>query len=429
MKSRRDHKQMGNSSSCRRCLYRSDHPLGLTLDDEGICSGCRVHEEKNTLDWAARWGKLQSLVAPYRISSGKTWDCIVPVSGANDSYFIVHLVKERLGLNPLLVTYNKYFNTPLGIRNLANLRIRFNCDILIQNINLNSVKKITRTTLREFGSIYWPCLAGQTVFPVQTAVRYKIPLIIWGAHQGMEQVGMFSHEHEVEMSRRYRKDHDLMDHEADDLLSIFDTLTEDDIWQFRYPDDATLAAANVRGIYLGNYVRWDPKAQHEAMSTSHDYWGASFERTFDTYDHVDCFNFMGVHDHLKMLKHGYSKVTDHACREIRHGRLARPQAEALVRHYESRAPAYVQLLCDWLNIQPRSLEFMMDQHRNPQIWEKAEDQTWRRRDADPARAVEDENLTVASQQEIESQLGFSATRTLCLEREPKYITVGKGWPL
>src|SRR5262249_27651253 len=162
---------------------------------------------KDRLDWGHRWHRLEQLVAPYRSRSGEVHDCIVPVSGAHDSYFIVHLVKERLGMNPLLVTYNKYFNTPLGIHNLANLRIRFDCDRLTQNVNPQSVKRIPRTTLRQFGSIYWHCLAGQTVFPVQTAVRFRIPLIIWGAHQGLEQVGMFSHEHEVEMSRRYRKDH------------------------------------------------------------------------------------------------------------------------------------------------------------------------------------------------------------------------------
>ena len=46
---------------------------------------------------------------------------------------------------------------------------------------------------------------------------------------------MFSHLHNVEMTRRYRKDHDLMGYEADDLLSIFDNLKEEDIWQYRYP--------------------------------------------------------------------------------------------------------------------------------------------------------------------------------------------------
>ena len=51
---------------CKRCLYTTSHPLGLILDDEGICSGCRIHEEKDTLDWDARWELLQEQVAPYR---------------------------------------------------------------------------------------------------------------------------------------------------------------------------------------------------------------------------------------------------------------------------------------------------------------------------------------------------------------------------
>src|SRR5262245_17407528 len=107
---------------CKRCLYTTAHPLGLTLDEEGICSGCRIHEEKDSLDWPLRWEMLERLIEPYRNRDGKNYDCIVPVSGAQDSYYVVYLVKQRLRLNPLLVTYNKYFNTPLGIHNLANLR-------------------------------------------------------------------------------------------------------------------------------------------------------------------------------------------------------------------------------------------------------------------------------------------------------------------
>ena len=34
---------------------------------------------------------------------------------------------------------------------------------------------------------------------MQVAVEFNIPLIIWGAHQGIDQVGMFSHLDEVEM--------------------------------------------------------------------------------------------------------------------------------------------------------------------------------------------------------------------------------------
>ena len=123
---------------------------------------------------------------------------------------------------------------------MSNLRIKFHCDIISQNINPRTVKKLTKETLRRFGNIYWPCIAGQTVFPVQTAVNFKIPLISWGAHQGIEQVGMFSHTQEVEMTRRYRKDHDLMGFEADDLVKIENNLREEDIWQYRYPDDSEI---------------------------------------------------------------------------------------------------------------------------------------------------------------------------------------------
>jgi N-acetyl sugar amidotransferase len=408
---------------CARCLYNVLHPLGLVLDDEGVCSGCRIHEEKDTLDWDARWNKLEDLVAAYRVASGRTYDCIVPVTGGNDSHFIVHTVKIKLGLNPLLVTYNKYFNTPLGIRNLANLRIKFNCDILIQNVNPMAVRKITRTTLRELGSMYWPCLAGQTVFPVQTAVRYKVPLIIWGAHQGLEQVGMFSHEHEVEMTRRYRKDHDLMGREADDLLSIFDSLSEDDIWQYRYPDDTDLAHVGVRGIYLGNYVRWDPKAQHESMVRLYGYHGAAFGRTFDTYDHVDCYNFMDLHDHIKYLKHGYSKVTDHACREIRHGRLTREQAQPLVRYYEAKATTHLDKFCRWLGVDNRSLAFIINRHRDPKIWQQTSSGEWRRQ--------WDTDLTEGDSSRLSGSgfLGFEAHASLPRDQPDAYVVVGKGYPL
>ena len=256
---------------------------------------------------------------------------------------------------------------------------------------------------------------------MQTAVRYQVPLIIWGAHQGLEQVGMFSHLHEVEMTRRYRRDHDLMGHESDDLLSIFSTLREEDVWQYRYPDDADLNAVGVRGIYLGNYVRWDPKAQHEQMVETYAYQGARFARTFDSYDHVDCYNYMDLHDHLKLVKHGYSKVTDHACREIRHGRLTRDQGQALVLHYQDRPLQHANLFEEWLNIETGGLQFIIDQHRNPQIWDETQPNRFQRRHPGP----EGEGNVPAT----EDKLGFAAQSSLGRGGEDRYITVGKGYPL
>ena len=413
-----------SAQTCKRCLYSTDHPLGLILDDAGICSGCRIHEEKDTLCWDERWQLLEQLVQPYRSQSSAQYDCIVPVSGGRDAYFMVHMVKNKLKLNPLLVTYNTYWNTPLGIRNLANLRIQFNCDIVVQNINPLSVKRVVKTTLRKMGSIYWHCIAGQTVFPVQTAIRYQIPLIIWGAHQGLEQSGMFSHAHAAEMTRRYRKDHDLMGMEADDLLSAFDTLSEGDIWQYRYPDDEDIHRVGVRGIYLSNYVRWDPKQQHETMISNYDYHTSIFSRSFDCYDYVECYNYLNLHDELKFYKHGYSKVLDHACREIRHGRLDREQALNLVHHYQHQPVHYRQLFCDWLGIDDHSLQFVMDQHRNPRYWEKDEVGQWHYKSCHSSHPT----MTKQTPDVVINKLGFIKNDALSANKQDKYITIGKGWP-
>lgn len=410
---------------CNKCLYGSSHPLGLTFNDKGICSGCEVHEEKYNLDWNKRFKKLEKIVKEYKSKSEKNYDCIVPVSGGSDSYWILHIVKNKLKLNPLLVSYNKYFNTDLGIRNLSNLRIKFDCDILIQNVNPVSVKKITRTTFRNLGSIYWPCIAGQTVFPVQTSVDLKIPLIIWGAHQGTEQTGMFSHENEVEMTRRYRKDHDLMGYEADDLLNFFDTLNEEDIWQYRYPDDLDLKRIGVKGIYLSNYIPWDPKKQDEQMIKKFNFKTSKNHRSFETYDHVDCYNYFDTHDLLKLFKHGYSKVTDHACREIRHKRLDRASAQNLVLSYERKQLKYISYFCDWLNIDKSAYNFLVDLHRNKNYWELIDwnKKNWKFKGWSKLRKIKKIKF-----KNIERNLNFISNDRLNGNKLVKYFIIGKGYP-
>jgi N-acetyl sugar amidotransferase len=361
---------------CNRCLYPENHPLNIIFDENGICSGCRIHEEKDILDWSSRGQKLKYILDQYKNQSNKNYDCIIPVSGARDSYFIVHTIKNVYGMNPLLVTYNKHYNTDIGIRNLANLRRHFDCDIMTLTVNPETVKKITRATIRKMGSIYWHCIAGQTVYPVQVAVKFKIPLIIWGAHQGVDQVGMFSHENEVEMTRKYRKEHDLMGFEAEDLISEFDNISEQDIVQFKYPDDKEIERIGVRGIYLNNYIRWDSKTQHEKMIELYDYETSLQTRTFDTYNDVDCFNYSDVHDYIKYIKLGYGKVTDHASREIRLRRMTREEGVDMVRKYINNNPVNLNLFLNWIGITENSFHFLIDQHRNKYLWKRDENWNW-----------------------------------------------------
>jgi N-acetyl sugar amidotransferase len=398
---------------CNRCLYPENHPLGITFDKEGVCSGCRVHEEKDFINWQEREQKLEGILNAYRNKNGNNYDCIIPVSGARDSYFIVHMVKNVYKMHPLLVTYNKHYNTETGIRNLAYLKTLFGCDLFTLTVAPETAKKITRATIKKMGSIYWHCIAGQTVFPVQVAVRFKIPLIIWGAHQGLDQVGMFSHLDEVEMTRRYRKNHDLMGVEAEDLIG-FDGLTEDDINPYKYPHDKELEKVGVRGIYLGNYIRWDSKKQHELMIKTYGYKTNIQNRTFDTYNDIDCFNYSDLHDYIKFIKWGYGKATDHATREIRLKRMTREEGIELVKKYRDVAPKNLKLFLDWISMSEQDFIKHIEEKRNWKTIDPVENH------------IDEKNVSLVALGKKEN-CEFILTDPVEPISEEKYILIGRGW--
>lgn len=89
---------------CKRCLYPANHPLNITFDERGVCSGCLVHEEKYEIDWQSKAQELEAIVAQYRQRANTSYDCVIPVSGTGDDFFIVDTIKHKYGLNPLLVT-------------------------------------------------------------------------------------------------------------------------------------------------------------------------------------------------------------------------------------------------------------------------------------------------------------------------------------
>lgn len=420
---------------CKRCLYPANHPLGITFDDQGICSGCRVHQEKDILDWEERAEKLKKILDSYKNKDGKNYDCIIPVSGARDSYFIVHTVKSVYGMHPLLVTYNKHYNAKIGIRNLAYLRTLLGCDLLTMTVSPATVKKITIATVKKIGSIYWHCLAGQTVFPVQIAVRLKIPLIIWGVHQGCDQVGMYSHLDEVEMMRKYRKNHDLMDYEAEDLVGQ-EGITESDIVQYKYPHDKEIERVGVRGIYLSNYIRWDSKKQHESMIRLYGYETAPQKRTFDAYNDVDCFNYSDLHDYIKFLKWGYGKATDHACREIRLKRLTWEEGIGLVKKYQNLKPdkKKVTLFLDWLGMPEKKFWNYINKRRDYRVWKRNKNNQWNLANSvlnhvqdegvDSCRLVKKESFDKAQDKNCQFIIN---TKEEVKEKEDKYVLIGRGW--
>jgi hypothetical protein len=131
---------------------------------------------------------------------------------------------------------------------------------------------------------------------------------------------------------------------------------------------------------------------------------------------------MDLHDLIKLYKHGYSKVTDHATREIRFGRLTREQGLYLVKKYETEPPRNLELFCDWLRINSHSLNFMLDQHRNLEYWQAKSPGEWTFRGWSSRQSE-----ILSNNFYIEPSLIFVVNNPYGVENEDKYITVGKGW--
>jgi N-acetyl sugar amidotransferase len=409
---------------CKRCLYPSNHPYGMIFDDDGICMGCRIHEEKDVLDWDSRFKKLEQIAhTNSKIMGTKNFDCIIPVTGGGDSYFIVHVAKNLLGMNPLLVNYNSHYNTKLGIRNLANLSTVFDCDIVTSTLSPNHLKKITKQSIKQYGSMYWQALAGYTTFPVQTAIRFRIPLIIWGVHPWSEQTGMFSHIDEVEMSHRCRKEHALMGISAEDLVHSDSNVSRSDVQPFIYPYDNELEAVGVRGIYLSNYIRWDSKTQHELMIEQYGYETSKQQRTFNTYEDVHCFHSAGIHDFIKYLKYGYSKVTDHASREIRLKRMTRKTGIEMVKKYSEKEPEDLDLFLKWIGMNKDDFYLHINKFRDKDAWH-FQDNEWKLNDSIINYLDSDDSFLKNIKDDCNFKITESAEPNI---EDNEYLLMGRGY--
>lgn len=371
---------------CKKCLYPENAKPTIIFDDEGICSGCRYHESRMKLDidWDERWSILKEICQEAKDLAkerGNSHDCIIPVSGGKDSHYQVWLMKEKLGMNPLLVHFNHGFNSPAGQRNFRNLKEQSGCDIIEYHAGMDAVKKISRYMLNTVGDITWHYHAGLRTVPFQVAVEKNIPLIIWGEHGFAELTGIVSMEDFVEFTRWSRKEHDMRGFEPEDLIGK-GGITNADIAPYVYPSDESIEKTEVRGIYLSNFIYWDAKRQTEVVSEHWDFGPVTYKRgrTFNLHakieDHAN-----EVHDYLKYLKFGYGRGTDDASMEIRHGRMTREEGMRVVEEYDSTEPENLHYYCDFVGISVEEFYQLVDEMRDPEMWKKNESGEWVAKDS------------------------------------------------
>jgi len=370
---------------CLRCCYPVNTKPYIIFDDKGICSGCRVHEQgyfKDNIDWASREKELRAILESYKKKAeqaGSPYDCIIPVSGGKDSHYQAHLITKVYKMRPLFVTYNHAYNSKIGIANLTNLIDKFGCDLLRYTTNPKTAAKISRYFLKKIGDITWHYHAGIMTFPIQVAVRYKIPLIIWGEQGESYLFGMFNLDDKVEFTKKTRQEQMMRGFEPEDVLDDPENkeITKTDLAPFFYPSDDEISSIGVRGIYLGNYHKWDQQRNVEFVIKNYEFKTLqSRQSTFNLYEKTDDF-FQDTHNYLKYLKFGYSRCTDHASVEIRAGRMTREQGIEMIRKYEYLLrPKNLDVFLKFIGYTEKQFVDEIEHLRDPNIWQKKSDGKW-----------------------------------------------------
>ncbi len=342
---------------CLNCLYDHKHPFGITFSSDSICSGCITHTEKDKIDWLKRKELFDLLIASILKGRKRAYDCVIPTVGDAEDYYVVKKVLEN-NLNPLIVCVNDYFMNDIGWHNLHNLITHFDLDSIVYNPNIVTYKELVRTTLRKMDHMLWPAIALRSSFPAHIALQRKIPLIIWGQNQPLEQVGKYSHMDSVEMSKWSRVEHDLFGFDVDAVVGSGAQVDIQNLNYYRYPLVKGLGEGKVKGLYLSNYFRWDPLSQNQ-QSLSQGYRTQSQTATFDIYERAGSSVYYGIHDILKFKRCGYRKIRDQLCREIRHGRVSREEALSIESLYTS-SKVDISGFFKWLGVTKSGLDWFIE---------------------------------------------------------------------
>lgn len=371
---------------CSRCTCPAIAATPLTFDSNGVCSGCRVSMQKAHIDWDARWQKLEKLTEDYRHKSN--YDILIPVSGGKDSYYQTHVAVKELGLKPLLVTYHGNNYTAEGEYNLQRMRDIFDCDHIIVRPSRHVLVKMNRIGFKLQGDMNWHNHCGIFTAPIQIAVRYGIPLMMWGEHGFMDIGGMYSYNDYVEFTAKYRLEHSLRGFDWYDFTDeglerlgrpeLKEGLANNDLMWAMYPTDEELDRVGVRGIYLSNYVDWDANKNAELVKGCYNWKEAElpFERTYRRFSNLDDMHENGIHDYLKFIKLGYGRGTDHSSKDIRSGIMTRDEGIEMVRKYDHIKPRRdLERWLDYVGMSEEEFDSVCDTYRDPRVW-RVENGEW-----------------------------------------------------
>jgi N-acetyl sugar amidotransferase len=357
---------------CSKCVY-PEVAVNLNLDEGDACSSCRTFEKaKNStpIDWTRRKKKFEEIIEETLKNNKSNYDCLIPVSGGKDSYFQTHTIVKEYGLKPLLVTYHGNNYLPEGDYNRDRMRQVFDADHLVFGPSIETLKKLNRLCFRKMGDMNWHAHCGIMTYPIQAAVNFNIPLVVWG-ETNWDISGMYEPDDFVEFSARVRHEHSLRGFEWNDLINDpVEKLEEKDMLWSKYPSDEDILRVGVRGIFIGNFFRWDPNAHAKLVQEKYGWKSKEtpFERTYRRISNLDDRYENGVHDLLKFIKFGYGRASDHASKDIRDGYMTREEGIEMVKKYDHVVSSDLYYWLDYVGMSEEEFWQTADTFRDPHVW-------------------------------------------------------------
>lgn len=362
---------------------KGEHKKVINFDENGICSACAFHDEKETgIDWIARDKKLLGLLDRFRSNDG-SYDVIVPGSGGKDSAFTAHLLKYKYNMNPLTVTWAPHLYTDIGMKNFQEWMHTGGLDNILYTPNGRLHREMTKNAFHNLLHPFQPFIVGQRIIGPAMAKKFGVKLVMYGENQA-------EYGNAIEENSNPIMNMDFFS--ADDSLNMRfggvtmqeyieqGTYSKSDFAPYIAPNKQDLIDAGVEVHYLGYYVKWDPQEcyYYSVENTGFEANPFRTEGTYSKYSSIDD-KIDPFHYYTTLAKFGIGRCTYDAAQEVRNGKITREEAMYLVKKYDTEFPAkYFQEFLEYIDTSETEFHAVIDKHRSPHIWKKVEGK-WRLR--------------------------------------------------
>jgi N-acetyl sugar amidotransferase len=352
---------------CETCVIPETRP-GIEIGPDGVCSACRHHRDSGELvDREGRPARFEQLVARVK-QARRPYDCVIPVSGGKDSTWQAVTCLDY-GLRPLGVTWRTPGRTELGQRNLDNL-IGLGLDHVDFSVNPKVERRFMLRSLERFGTTAVPMHLALFNIPLTVAVRYDIPLVVWGENSAAEYIGTGPDADSFRLDAAWIKQYGAV-HGTTASDWVSPDLTAEELTPYRGPGDDELAAGGIEAVFLGWFFGWDP-ARSAQVAREHGFRSREDGAKTGYYDYADIDDdFISIHHYLKWHKFGFTRTYDNLSLEIRNGRLTRDEAIEVLRERGDETPhADIEAFCDYVGISTEHFFELAERFRNPEIWSR-----------------------------------------------------------